>query len=178
MQMTFSVDGLAELDNMLQELPAAVAGRIGSRALREGAKVILAEARRHVPIGNRVSLGGENQPGQLLRAIKIVSRRVKAKNRRVVMVTVSSRESGINPHWIEFGTAPIRRAKGDGFLYFTINGKLIRKKWVVGVTAKPFMRPAVDTAAQQAIAAIAQSIGPETEKEAARLAKKGARARR
>lgn len=178
MRIDFKIEGLDELDNMLKELPAAMAGRIGQRALRRGARVILLEARRLAPKGNRASLGGKNKPGQLLRAIKILNRRTRDRSRRLVVVGVSSKDAGVNPHWLEYGTAPIRRAKGDGFLYFQIDGKLIRKRTVAGVTARPFMRPAADSAHAAAVAAIAESIGPETEREAARLARRGAKAQR
>lgn len=178
MKFSHKITGLDEVENMLKELPAAAAGNVGRRALRRGCREILVEARRHVPVGDRVSLGGANQPGQLLRAIKITEPSENAKGERVMSVVVTNEDAGINPYWVEFGTAPIRKAKGDGYLYFTINGKLIRKKQVAGVKAKPFMRPAADIAGPKAIKAITESLPVELVKEAEKLAKKGAKAKR
>lgn len=178
MKVDYKITGLAEVENMLKELPAAAAGNLGRRALRRGAKVILAEARRHVPVGDRVSLKGANQPGQLLRAIKITEPSENAKGVRVMSVEVSNADAGINPYWVEYGTGPRMAKSPDGFLYFTINGRLIRKKAVKGVPAKPFMRPAADIAGPKAIRAITESLPVELVKEAEKLAKKGAKAKR
>lgn len=173
MKFAFNISGAGEIEDMLAQLPATSMNRVAVPAMRAGGKIIRDEARRLAPKGDRESLGGKNRPGQLRRAIKLVVRRTRQKNVRRVVVLVSSIEAGINPHWIEYGTAPIRKAKG-GFLYFQIGGKLIRKKSVRGVSKRPFMRPAADNNASRVRDTIAAELGPAIRREAERLARRQA----
>ena len=116
-------------------------------------------ARSHVP----------SRTGALRRSIR-VSARVKAG---VITGTVTAGRSGkkgdpFYAHMVEFGTkrhliAPKNRKA------LKIGGKFIRKPILhPGLPEKPFMRPAFDEGAQQAITAVADYIR-------ARLAKEGVR---
>jgi hypothetical protein len=91
---------------------------------------------------------------------------------------VTNAQAGINPHWIEYGTAPVRRPARGEFLYFVIDGKLMRKRSVRGVTARPFMRPAADAGFRSALRVIIDSFGPALEREAVRLAGRASRGTR
>ena len=167
MKLTIDITGAKQLDEMLKQLPTAISRRAAGNALRAGGRVIRDEARRQVP----------RQSGKLAKAIKVITGRSTRRDTRRVLVIVSQRDAGINPSWIEYGTVAQRVAKSGGFLYFVIDGKLIRKRAVAGIQAKPFMRPAADSKVSEAVGVIGSSLGAAIEKEALKLGG-GARAGR
>ena len=159
MRLSIDISGARELDNMLKQLPVNIAKRAAGNALRAGGRVIRDEARRQAP----------RESGKLAKAIKVVTGRSTRADRRRVLVIVTNKDAGVNPHWIEYGTVAQRVAKSGGFLYFVVDGKLIRKRVVAGIKAKPFMRPAADSKVSQAVAVIGSSLGAAIEKEALKL---------
>ncbi len=175
MKFSWKLEGFDAVDDLFKELPELTRGNSAANALRGGARVIRDEARRRAPVGDRPSLGGKSQPGQLRRAIKVVTPKEQEAGERHVLVQVTNRDAGVNPHWIEYGTGPRIAKSPDGYLYFTIGSRLIRKKAVAGVSPQPFMRPAADVKAREAIEVIGRMLGPAIEKDAARIARRRGR---
>jgi HK97 gp10 family phage protein len=181
MKLTFKITGARELNSMLQQLPPYVARQVAGNALRAGARVIQADAKRRAPVGPDYEFRFKDYaepavqtkgatPGQLRNAIRVRTDPFKGGTIRKVVVVVSNKRAGINPHWIEYGTAATRTAKTPGGLMtFVIDGKLIRKRSVKGIKADPFMRPAADTQWQEAVNVIGREIGKGIESAAIRL---------
>jgi HK97 gp10 family phage protein len=182
MQMNLDIKGAAELAAMLQQLGPRVTRLEVVNALREGARIIRDEAKRRAPVGpeqftrfrdyDEVTGGRRNVSGQLRSAIKVKTDAYKGGTKRRVVVVVSQKSAGINPHWVEFGTTSQRVAKRGGLMTFVIDGRLIRKKVVAGVRARPFMRPAADAKFAEAVRAIGERLGAGIEKQAQALGKR------
>lgn len=121
-QITFEIRGAKEMENLLKELGPRVAGRIGDRALKAAAKIIIREAKRLVPI----------RTGSLKRSIVGVSSgRGRAANQRLVQIGFRKPVSR-RAHLTEFGT---RHS-----------------------SAKPFMRPALDSQHSAALTAMVEVL--------------------
>lgn len=139
-----NITGGAELDAFLQTLSAKVEKNIMRSALRAGANVIKDEAKANVPVklGNlrksvRVSTG--SKAGSVFAT-------VKAGNKRAW-------------YWrfVEFGTAShLIMPKNARAL--AVGGVVVEKIEHPGATASPFMRPALDAKADQALAAVTAQI--------------------
>lgn len=153
--------GAAELDSLLQTLPAKVEKNILRAALRSGAAVFLGEVRTHIPavsgdlrksarITTRVSRGS-------------VSASVKVGNKKAFYASMV--EFGTRPHVISVTDADrgISRRTGKKVSLGTINRSLRLGGTLVGPSVNhpgsrphPFMRPAADAglaAATQAVTA-------------------------
>ncbi len=90
----FEIKGAKEMERLLRELGPNVASRAGDRALRAGAKPIVAEAKRLVPV----------KTGELRDSIIVVGeRRRKGDNERVVVIGFKMPGSR-RAHLTEFGT--------------------------------------------------------------------------
>lgn len=186
MRIEMNVKGAKELDDMLRQLPASVSRKSAGTALREGAKVLRDEARRLAPVGPAGyerklnyadAAGGKTNVGSgvLRRAISIKTDRFEGGRRRRVVVVVSAKRAGINPHWLEYGTVSQRVAKSGGYMTFVIDGRFVRKKAVAGVKGRAFMRGAADTKWREAVQVIGIALGRAVELEAYNL---GTRAKR
>lgn len=182
MQMAMNIEGAEELNAILRQLPEHVARRASIGALRAGAKVIQEDAKRRAPVGPEAftktkdyatEARRKSKYGSLRDAIRIKADKYRGGTTRSVVVVVSNKGAGINPHWIEYGTTSTRMAKNGGLMTFVIDGRLIRKRVVAGVRAQPFMRPAADTRAREAIQIIGEYLGREVEKECKRIASGG-----
>lgn len=144
----FNVRGLKELEQALDELPANMEKNIARGAVRAGGVVFRDEARRLVPV----------ESGALRDSIRVVARRSRGGR---VLVNVVAGRSGKDQPWyarfVEFGTAPHRiDPLGKGALL--IGSVFAEKAYHPGAAAKPFMRPAFDTKARQAVEAVADYI--------------------
>ena len=111
MKLSIDISGARELDEMLKQLPPNIARRAAGNALRAGARVIRDQAKVNAPVGPQATLDGANQPGQLRRSIKVITGKSSQANRRRVLVIVTNKDAGINPHWIEYGTVANRIRK-------------------------------------------------------------------
>ena len=163
MTVTLDLKGIDEFDRMLQELPKAVANKLGDAALRAGGRVIAAEARRLAPkrLKSKITVGGTGEPPP------------NATTRVQAVGLLKSKHSRL-AHLIEYGTAAHRiMPKRGGKLAFEVNGRLVVTTKVEhpGAAPKPFLRPAGDTKAQEAIDRIGENLGQGIEREAARLGK-------
>ena len=139
-----SVKGLAELQKFLDTLPAKMEQNILRSALRAGANIVRDEARQNAP----------DKTGILKAGLK-----VSTSSRRGVVtakVKATGKHAYIAP-WIEYGTAAHKiTGKKGGLLSF--GGIFAKSVQHPGITAKPFMRPALDSQSQAAVVAVGNHI--------------------
>jgi HK97 gp10 family phage protein len=136
------VKGLADLNKFLQQLPAKVEQSVLRGALRAGANVVMAEAKANVPVAS----------GQLRDGLKISTS--SRRGRVTAKVKATGKHAHIAP-WLEYGTAAhkITAKKGKGLFF---GGLFVKGVQHPGSRPKPFMRPALDGRAQDAVVAAAQ----------------------
>lgn len=154
MAESFEVKGLKELEAALDALPANVERNVARGALRAGANVLRDEARRLAPV----------KSGLLQKFIRVVQRR-GAPGR--LMVNVVAGGSGAGKPWyarfLEYGTAPHRiEAKKGGALF--IGGHFVKGLDHPGAAPHPFMRPALDTKAKDAVEAFRKYVAERLDK--------------
>jgi HK97 gp10 family phage protein len=169
------VKGLAELDKFLKNLPAKIEQNILTGALRAGANVIAEEAKA------QLASNGSVQSGFLRSTIRVSVKRRKGRVRARVIAHGDGDKN--EPIWVEYGTAAhwitVKQVDRPGrmtrrgyraFSIRTINRIEARGSLVIGgkfvgpsvrhpgAKKKPFMRPALDGKAQQAVLAAAEYI--------------------
>lgn len=172
------VKGLAELQKYLNELPARMEANVLRSALREGAKVIAEEVKSRVP----------KNTGKLRDSIRISTRSRRGtvyavvsagkKGRKHVTQGKNGRFNVAYDHpyyapWVEFGTKPHKiGAKFAKALVLRSNKRAssgTAKRWMrgeaiikgvdhPGAKPRPFMRPALDGKAQEALIAVGNAI--------------------
>lgn len=155
------VEGLAELHRLLQDLPAKLEANVLRGGMRAGAKVIEAEAKRIVPVGTGP------QAGELRDSVRVSVRSIKGK----VQATI---KAGGKKAWyarlVEFGTAAhLIRPKNRKSLFFAAIAR--EEVHHPGAKKKPFMRPALDSKAPQAVQTLADYIRARLPKEFRKLGK-------
>ena len=133
------VKGLDELQKALTQLPIKLETNIMRGAMRAGAVVVQKQAKINAPL----------KSGILAAGIKVSTR---SRNGQVsATVKTTGKHAYIAP-WIEFGVAAHkilpRRAKALFFL-----GRFVKVIMHPGFGPKPFMRPAVEARAQDALMA-------------------------
>jgi HK97 gp10 family phage protein len=135
MKTDFSIRGAKEMERLLKELGPNLAAKVGDQALRAGAKPIIEEAKRLVPV----------KSGALRDSITVATERKRnADNQRMVLIGFKKPHSR-RAHLTEFGT--------------------------VHSVAKPFMRPALDGKAGEALNEMGRVLAKGIEREAKKLAK-------
>lgn len=132
------VKGLDQLARVLAELPAKLERNVMRGALRAGMKPIQAEARHNVAVSS----------GQLRDGLKIS---VAAKGGTVTAKLRAGGKHGYIARWVEFGTRP---HKIPGKL--AIGGQVVTGVEHPGVRPRPFLRPALDARASEAVVAAAE----------------------
>lgn len=145
-RITFTIKGAKEMEDLLKKLGPAVSRRVGNNALRAAAKPIVDEARRLAPKG---------KTGNLKRSIKAELSGVgDARDALLIKIGVR-RPTGAQAHLIEFGHYAKNQYGGPyGF-----------------VSAQPFLRPAMDTRARQALTEMGRVLAKGIEDQAMRLDK-------
>ncbi len=159
------VTGLAALQTALDTLPVKIEKNILRGAMRAGAKVQLAEARRAVP----VETSGPH-PGALRASLRITT---SARNG---VVKASVKAGGKKAFWaafVEFGTAAhlIKPKNGGSLLLGGNNVESVRHP---GAKKHPFMRPALDNTFRPAVDAAADYIRRRLTKEGIETPEPGA----
>ena len=138
------VKGLADLQKMLDTLPAKLEQNVMRGALRAGMKPIRADAKA----------GAAKATGELAAGLKVS---VRARAGKVVARLRATGKHGYLALWIERGTAAHRiNAKKGSALFF--NGSAVKFVDHPGSKAQPFMRPALDARAQDAVIAAGNYI--------------------
>jgi HK97 gp10 family phage protein len=142
--------GGKELAAFLNALPKNLRNNALKAALTAAAGVIRDEA--------RLQVSDNTKTGTLRRGIKTGRPRVEQDGSASVRVRVTGRHRHV-AHWLEYGVLPhvISVRDGDGNLKIGKNfvGKEVEHP---GFIAKPFMRPALDSKAQEAINAFGARI--------------------
>lgn len=146
-----NIKGGEELQALLNSLAPKLEQNIMRGAMRAGAKVILEEAKRNVPV----------KSGELRNSLKIST---KSKKGTVTASVKSGNKKVYYSRFVEFGVAAHSiSATGKGFLNF--GGIFAKSVDHPGATAKPFMRPAIDSKSTEAIDAVKEYIGKRLTKE-------------
>lgn len=154
MAVDLKIDGLADLQRMLDELPAKVEANIMRGAIRAGAKVIEDRAKELAPV----------KSGALRDSIKVSTR---SKRGQVSATIRAGGGKAFYAKWVEFGTAQhFIKPKNRKSLFFAGMAKEVVDH--PGATQKPFMRPALDGGHTGAIDAMAEYIKKRLAKEAAK----------
>jgi HK97 gp10 family phage protein len=135
------IKGGAELNKFLQQLPVKIEQSVLRGALRAGANVVMAEAKANVPV----------ESGQLRDGLKVSTS--SRRGRVTAKVKATGKHAHIAP-WLEYGTAAHKiTAKGKGMFF---GGLFVKGVQHPGSRPKPFMRPALDGRAQDAVSAAAR----------------------
>lgn len=153
------VNGLAQLQKFLDALPQKVEQNILRGALRAAANVVKAEAVANVPVDS----------GTLKAGLKVSTRSRRG------LITASVKATGKHAHiapWIEFGTRAHKiHAKDAKTLSLRPNSRAssgYASRWTAhnflefvehpGTKPRPFMRPALDSQAGNAVVAAGNYI--------------------
>lgn len=190
----FSVKGLSELQKFLDQLPAKLEANVMRGALRSGAKIIEAAAKANVSVSPPANKTFGGYAGALRDSIR-VSARIYGGGRVTASIKAGgkNKKTGADvfyAKWVEFGTRPhlisvqedekninIRRSVKFGRVMkeslTTINRRVLKiGNTFIGPTVKhpgsqprPFMRPALDGQAQNAVVATAEYIKKRLTKE-------------
>lgn len=143
MSLTY-VKGLSELQKMLDTLPAKMEANVMRGALRAGAKPILADAKQNAAV----------MSGQMRDGLKIST---KSKNGTVTASVKAGGKHGYLAGWIEFGTKGHAITGKDGRPLF-FGQTFVQSVVHPGSKARPFMRPALDSQAGNAVVAAGNYI--------------------
>lgn len=147
-----NVKGLSELQKFLDTLAPRVEQNIMRGALRAGAKPILEAAKSAAPVGEPSETNRRRYKlyaGALRDSIRISGRIDKRNGKVTASVKAGGKtKSGADvfyAHMVEFGTRPHALSKGGEVTH-------------PGTAPRPFMRPAIDSQAQNAILAAGEYI--------------------
>jgi HK97 gp10 family phage protein len=92
----YTIEGARDIERVLEAIGPKLAGQVGGNAVRAGARVIVKEAKRLVPV----------RSGHLRDSIKIVTLKKNQKASDVVGVLIGfEKPSSRIAHLIEFGTS-------------------------------------------------------------------------
>lgn len=174
MELKANIVGAKELDELLRQLPPRVARQAAGNALRAGARIIRDEVRKDPKIRRQAiyAVPGGAFPGRkstterpkLMDSVRVITGQGRNAENRIVHVGFFGKASPL-AHIIEFGTIPVRTAKkAGGYLYFYINGKLLRKKQVRGVTGRAPLRRAAEARANDVVKKIGEVLAKSIER--------------
>lgn len=151
--MNLDILGGKALAKALAELPTKIERNIMRSALRAGASVIAAEARKNVPVDTK----------ELRQSIRTSSNAKRGTVEANAVAGNRKAKKGWYAAFVEFGTAPhvIKAGKSSKSLSFRTKDGVWHKALEVshtGAQAKPFMRQAFDTKGEDAVKAVADRI--------------------
>lgn len=137
----YKINGGRELDALLKQLPQEIEAKIMRNGLAAGANIIRDEARQLAP----------KKSGELAAGIKTT--RGTSEGYVYAKVRLTGKHAYLG-RFMEYGVAAHQIwAKSKDSL--VINGVPIGKRvWHPGFAPKPFMRPALDARAEQAVQAV------------------------
>ncbi|MDA8095584.1 MAG: HK97 gp10 family phage protein [Betaproteobacteria bacterium] len=156
------VEGLAELQALLDDLPAKIEANVVRGGLRAGAQIIADEAKRLCPVGDHVPKG--ETPGALRESIHVSMR---SKHGRVQASIKAGGKKAWYAHMVEYGTAR-HWIKPKNRKSLFVAGLFKEAIDHPGAKKQPFMRPAIDNKAQEAIEAVRDYMKSRIEKEASK----------
>ena len=163
------IKGLSELNKYMQQFPAKMEANVMRSGMGQGAKVIMEEVKKRVPVGKPSSVGKKLYklyPGALRDSIR------KSTSLKFGRVIATIKAGGKNKktgadvfyaHMVEWGTAghAIKGRKGGKLKFGSFFGRAIFHK---GARRQPFMRPALDMKHRSAIVETARAIRKRLEK--------------
>ena len=138
------VKGLDDLQKLLDTLPAKLEQNVMRGALRAGMK----------PVRDAAKSGAAKATGALAAGLRVS---VKARAGKVTASLRAAGKHGYLARWVEYGTAAhqIKAKKGSAL---AIGGQMVKVVDHPGAKAQPFMRPALDGHAQNALMAAGEYI--------------------
>jgi len=142
-----NVKGLSEIQKFLDQIPAKMEANVMRGACRAGCKPILEQAKANVPV----------KSGELRDTLRISSSIKKQDGKVTASVKVGGKYRGKDAFyapWIEFTGARPHSIIGN----LSINGRVFSKINHPGFKAKPFLRPALDSRANDAVIAAGEYI--------------------
>lgn len=146
------ISGLAELQALLDELPAKIEANVVRGGLRAAAKVVETEARRLCPVG---------KTGALRDSIHVSMR---SKHGRISATIKAGGAKAFYAHMVEYGTAR-HWIKPKNRKSLFVAGLMKEAVDHPGAKKEPFMRPAIDGKASEAIDAMASYMRDRIPKE-------------
>lgn len=139
-----NVKGLSELQAFLDQLPAKMEANIMRAAMRQGANVVLAEAKTNVPTKTGLLRDGLKVSTSSRRGV--VTAKVKARGKHAYLA-----------RFVEYGTAAhFIKPKNAKSLF--IAGLFSNGVDHPGAAPKPFLRPALDSQSQAALVVVGEAI--------------------
>lgn len=170
MKVGFKTEGFAEMQKVLAELPNAIRNRVTINALLAGGRVLRDEMKLQVPV----------ETGDLKKAINVTRYTTRKEGVRAVAAGVRGKEGPL-AHLVEFGTSPhpIKAKKKKALAY--LKGGEQRFATEVqhpGAKPKPFVRPATDAKAQEAVERMRDNMAAGIVREAEKLAQQAGVRRR
>ena len=153
--MPVTVQGGAELNRLLSELPVRVQKNVLRQAVRAGANVIRDDARARAP----------RKKGRLVRAIGTWMRQIRSDG--AVTAAIGVRRDAFYARFIEFGRAAFQLVvKRKKVLSAGPQGPIFgRKVSMPSMAPRPFLRPALDAKAQGAVETMASTMRTRLEAE-------------
>jgi len=175
MSQEIQIKGLKELDDLMKQLPAKIYNRVLKGGMRAGQKVLADAAKGYL------QANGSVDSGELLKSIRIRFNRKSERFGYARAYVMAGNKEAYYAHMIEYGTGSYYagngtksvkgpyeiRPKGEGSLLVAgINRNLVTHP---GIKPKPFMRPAVDNYADDAITAVFNYLQKRIPKEVLKL---------
>ncbi len=158
MSEEIKIEGLAELQSLLDELPARIEGNMVRGGLRVAAQVVAAEAKRLCPVG---------KTGALKDSIHVSMR---AKHGHISATIKAGGSKAFYAHLVEYGTAR-HWIKPKNRKSLFVAGLMREAVDHPGAKKQPFMRPAIDGKATDAIQAMADYLRDRIPKEIDKVGK-------
>ncbi len=144
-----NIRGLPDLEKRLRELPEKLERKILRQALRQGANVILRDARARVPV----------KSGALQKSLRVSTSARRGQVRAKIVAGSNKKGGAFYAHIVE-GGAKAHVIKGRKGKRLAFGAKLIYPTQVrhPGARAQPFLRPALEQSANAAVEAVAAEI--------------------
>jgi len=153
--VNLEVKGLKELEDALDALPFKVARRGYRRSLKAGIAPIADEARANlaaVIMGGKKSVSYRQSSGELFNSIRVRARSARNSDDPAAqeVVLTAGNFQAYYAAWLEFGTR-MHQVQAPPGKTLPIGQGVYRKMVETGISPKPYMRPAFDGKAQNAI---------------------------
>ena len=157
------ITGLEDLRSLLDTLPAKIELNAVRGGLRAGAKLIADEAKRLCPEGGSNIPKGES-PGELKDSIRVS---MHSKRGHVTATVKAGNNKAFYANMVEFGTAQhwIKPKNRKSLFLAGVFKEAIDHP---GAQKHPFMRPAIDGKANEAVEVIANYMKNRIDKEIAK----------
>lgn len=158
-----NIIGGRQLAEFLATLPAKIEANIMRSALGAGAREMAKEIRERAPVGPPSDEGARlygGYEGALRDSVRVYTKIFRGKVVAGIRVGGKTKKgaSVFYAHIIEYGSRPhLIKAKPGGAIF--VGGSPLTQVMHPGTRPNPFVRPAFDMKAQDAIAAVSAQIG-------------------